>query len=326
VITPAAAARRRDYDPWRTFQANVGKYRTVEQPYLALLELGRKVSTLEADGVQTSKFTGRTREGPIADPPTEADKHIASWCARYGSLGLVPVLVRKIDLPERVEQGDPSTARRIKSVQYFRDGGEWKNEESCREFGSATSAEVERLVLKSALKETRAEWLSWSSHAYHERDHDYLRDFFPHSWAEGASFAPPKPSTSAFWDSYGEPVWEFRKPCGAFVSAVDAIGHGKGRGSKDQRARAFAFLRVLAETVAPSFRRNDRTGEVTEERVSPGLLASYALMFLMDLEVGRRCRRCGACGRYFVSNEHRARYCSPTCRNTAQSRRYRARK
>jgi hypothetical protein len=57
--------------------------------------------------------------------------------------------------------------------------------------------------------------------------------------------------------------------------------------------------------------------------ISPGLLSSYALMFLLDQVENRRALRCEVCVRYFVSDERRALYCSPRCRHTAQSRRYR---
>ena len=85
--------------------------------------------------------------------------------------------------------------------------------------------------------------------------------------------------------------------------------------------------RRLAESGAPRFELYPtRTVVLDEARVPASLLASYALMFLWDVVEGRRALRCKNCDHYFVSDEHHAAYCSKRCRNTEQSRRYRAKK
>ena len=81
--------------------------------------------------------------------------------------------------------------------------------------------------------------------------------------------------------------------------------------------RASLFLKDLAQNVA--------LDDVEDTRRSAGLLASHALMLLMDRTDGRRCLHCAKCDRYFVSNDRQARYCSPRCRNAAQSQRHRNR-
>jgi hypothetical protein len=90
--------------------------------------------------------------------------------------------------------------------------------------------------------------------------------------------------------------------------------------------QSYRALSALAQAAVPSFRFNPERNRVDEERVSAGLLASYALMFLWDRVDGRRALRCQNCDSHFISDEPRARYCSPRCRNTAQSRRYRSKK
>jgi len=87
------------------------------------------------------------------------------------------------------------------------------------------------------------------------------------------------------------------------------------------------MLRCLAESAALQFEfYPGRVRILDEERTPAGLLASFALMFLWDLRDGRRALRCKNCSLYFVSDEYRAAYCSIRCRNTAQSRQYRAKK
>ena len=329
VLAPAAGARRTAYDPWKTFRANLGQYRGVEQPYLALLELRRELEELKAaTGVRPTAPHGRTLDGPMVDPPTAADECIITYCRKHGLLGLVPVLMNRITLPGQVETGDDPRSRQIRWVHYFRDGGRWKTEVSHQTYTQTTAAEAKRVTAEIvAATPPTAMRLNLRSHAYDAHDLDDLRDFFPGLTGSLDPFMPSQPATAAFWETYGEPVWEFASHCEWFGAAVDALSDWSGtRGSRRAAARddAFALLRGVAQGVALSFRRDARSGTVTEEIVSPGLLASYAFMVLQDLRAGRRCRHCQTCQRYFVTNERRSRYCSPRCRNTAQSRRHRA--
>jgi len=132
----------------------------------------------------------------------------------------------------------------------------------------------------------------------------------------------PLPGTPKFFEVYGEPVhaiayWaeEFE----AVVSQLNTTQH-------DQRTmELLGYLAELAGAAAPTFRVR-RNGQVEEVRISAGLLASYALMVLWDFQAGRRIVPCHNCGRYLVSRDPRSGYCSVTCRNTAQSRRYREKK
>ena len=51
-VIPDPKAKPLRFDPWRTYRANLSKYRTVEQPYLSLLELKRSLDQeFEATGV-----------------------------------------------------------------------------------------------------------------------------------------------------------------------------------------------------------------------------------------------------------------------------------
>jgi hypothetical protein len=108
------------------------------------------------------------------------------------------------------------------------------------------------------------------------------------------------------------------------VDRVSGDGASEERFPKNfTRSVAIGILDRWAQACAVSFRVSEATGRSEEVRASAGLLASYALMFLWDHADGRRALRCENCSRYFVSNEVRAEYCSPRCRNTASVRRRR---
>jgi hypothetical protein len=177
--------------------------------------------------------------------------------------------------------------------------------------------------------------LNRGSHVYEQEPLDAIREFFPYLSRKnrGAPFYPPCPNQGAFWAEYGEPILKFTLWCRLFTRAVEHLSQWAGNPAADDLEwetvavdRSFRTLSGLAQSAAPSFSFNRARNTLDEPRESAGLLGSYALMFLWDRMEGRRALRCKACGRYFVSNEHRARYCCVGCRNTAQSRRSRAKK
>lgn len=92
MIQPVTGAKLTRYDPWAEFRRNAGKYRTVHQPYTALLNLARE------------------REASAA--PTQ--RLITSWCASHGLLGILPARCQSIRF-------------RIRPVGVHRKvGGEWQ--------------------------------------------------------------------------------------------------------------------------------------------------------------------------------------------------------
>jgi hypothetical protein len=149
------------------------------------------------------------------------------------------------------------------------------------------------------------------------------------AWTPTESFLPWRPLSRLFWSKYAEPVQYLADWCVVFTHSVDYLSGGRREATKNLTFlnAAHMVLRRLAESAAPHFELYPgRNVVLDEERTPAGLLASYALMFLWDLLEGRRALRCKNCDHYFVSDEYRAAYCSTRCRNTAQSKRYRAKK
>jgi len=326
VVVPADGAELQEYDPWEAFRANVGKYRTVEQPYTALLELHRHLKNTESENV---RFSRRSR-----GPQNDADHLILEWCNRHGLLGLLPVLSNSIRLPATIssdEHGEPT----LEKCHYFRDGGVWLERRFLREPLDAQAIEAEARQLTDERPKPGLTWFEWTSHTYEERALDHVRPFFSATPFSSLGkvrerIQPPCPHFPGFWECYTEPVWEFAYWCEMFALAVDHMSKWEAGGTNVERTLevvdSYWALDGLAQSVAPRFSFNPERNTLDEERVSAGLLGSYALMFLWDRVERRRALRCQNCHAYFVSDEARARYCTPRCRNTAQSRRYRSKK
>ncbi len=82
------------------------------------------------------------------------------------------------------------------------------------------------------------------------------------------------------------------------------------------------ILHALTRTVRPTLVSSD--GVLRQEWLSTSLLGTLAMMVLLDLTENRRILTCETCGEIYPTKAYQARYCSDTCKFTAQKRRYRA--
>lgn len=333
VVVPADGAEFVDFDPWQEFRANVGEYRTVEQPYVKLLELNRNLKDAESKGIRPSyiAFHPRYIAGPLRGSKTKADELILAWCNQHGLLGLVPVLSNSIHPPITIGPDLHNSAWLVTKRHHFRDGGRWTPSRSDTRHIDTTPKKAENAARKFADKGPKpgVTWFNWMNHVFEQKPLDYIEPFFRPVWKD-EPLNLPCPNTRKFWRCYGEPLQEFTLWCEMFALCVDHMSQWDVDKAKKEDAvhtvrQSFWALEGLAAGAAASFGFNHKTNTLDEKRVSAGLFASYALMFLWDWQAGRRALSCQACKRYFVSNETRARYCSPRCRNTAQKRRSRAR-
>ena len=323
TVVPCKDAELVKYDPWQAFRSNVGKYRTVTQPFNSLLELGRHLENEEKRDVRPSKINQQSALIPVLGPQNGADKLILDWCNEHGLLGLLPVLSTSIRLSEH--------------ASHIRSGGEWVTdniEEEIRHSTTLSRRKVERgeqdsltpSVDRSA--DSKITWLSWLFAEYEVTPLSDKGAFFG-AWNPTHTLTPWRPGSEMFWKVYGEPVHDFGEWCIVFTHCVNLLSLQSA-----ERADKAGFITVahrvltrLAESAAPVFEFHPTRRIVLDEvRTPAGLLASYALMFLWDLTDGRRGLRCARCDRYLVSDDPRAAYCSQRCRNTAQNRRYRAQK
>jgi hypothetical protein len=296
AIVPTPGAHLLEYDPWKPYRANVFGYRTVDRPYTPLLELWRYLDrSVDSDG--ESPDLAREIAAPSAWQGKPEDAVLA-WCQENGLLGIVPVIETSITLPP-VQLAEDPTAPWVQK-KYERVGGRWRSEDE----------PVTPLLAKFSSREVVFDRLQAGS------------SFFP----TGVEFIP-RPSTREFFRVYREPVEEFISFAAMFGLCVDRVcGLDERADHLPQRftqSVAHGVLDRWSQGCASSFRINEKTGRSQAVSLSAGLLASYALMFLWDHAEGRRALRCKNCCRYFISNDPRATYCSPKCRNTAQVRRHR---
>lgn len=349
VIVPAEDAERQEYDPWDGYRANAGKYRTVQQPYLGVMELHRQLKILKENSVLPSRLGFRYFVGPpMRGPQNSADQLILDWCNLYGLLGLVPVLSNSIRLPALIEHGSDEFSRKVTKRNHFRNGGIWFAGRTTTEVAATTAERAEENAFEIGRDpQPGVSWFNWTTNFYEEKALEHIRDFFlptpfgHRSEVQMKDILFPCPDTPEFWRTYGEPIHEFTHWCEMFTLSAGYLSKWKidkeelGIINRELQPSQYAAtltaqqshraLGGLAQSAAPAFQFDLLKDTLDEERVSAGLLASYALMFLWDRADGRRTVSCRNCQRYFVSDEYRARYCSPRCRNTAQSRRYRSR-
>ncbi len=319
VVVPASGARLSFYDPWASFRAHAGIYRTVSQPYLACLELARVLRDLDARGIRPTQFHGRNMTGRIVGPSTAADGRIVEWCNTHGHLGIVPVLSTSIRLDDVADRAESA----IQRTHYVRDVDRWHLDTASQFEWQSTREATDEHLRNSATKTTgTVTWFNFETRVHDARPLDTLRDYFSRRGAASDPVVPPRPLTDEFWHAYDEPVWEIGRYCHLFGQAVDYLTQWNDALPSDQQDPTVRRASMVLEDLA----RNVALNDVDNTRTSAGLLASYALMFLWDRTEGRRCLQCEHCNHYFVSNARQARYCTPRCRNVTQSRRHRAKK
>jgi len=300
IVFPATESQLVKFNPWSAFQRNEAARLTERQPYLALLELGKNVRE------------HRGKESQLA----------LDWCNENGLLGIIPAVAPQIFFAPSVEKElEPSSFFVARQWRYIRSGGIWGAEL----FEGASSENLQSAWEEARdldLAPPRSHTMGWGREHFHERR--FISTFFPLDSSLLSKSPPsppiPVPGSSKFFQVYGEPAHAIAFWAAEFEAAITALSQ------KDERTEpAFRFLAALASAADPAFRLR-KNGKIEEARVAAAPLASFALMVLWDLAEGRLIRSCKACGKYLVSRDARAGYCSVTCRNTAQSRRYRAKK
>lgn len=146
-------------------------------------------------------------------------------------------------------------------------------------------------------------------------------NFFPDvPQEEKDTYLYPIPLSDAFWHLYAESVEDFLAGAIVLAKAVDSISHNEG-GEGWYSDEGVSLLNNLVSSASMNVRPAGDT--YAQEWRTPSLLASYAVMALQDLTQQRRLLTCETCNKPFVTDAYQARYCSDTCRHTAQKRRYR---
>jgi hypothetical protein len=144
-------------------------------------------------------------------------------------------------------------------------------------------------------------------------------DHFPDvPYAERTTFPYPHPATKDFWNMYAEPVSEFVMAAWLLVNGLEGIKTPANRGAPAAGALRLAHL---ASYGVPYLAR-EHDGSYRQQWVAGSLLSSMAFMAMEDI-ARNLLHQCRTCRTFFLSEAYQAEYCSPTCRNTMQKRRYR---
>jgi hypothetical protein len=344
-----------EYDPWEQFHANARKYRTVSQPYVSLLQFAAQIRAIRGLGLLSSDERAELPETPeerfsqSPDPQLETEL-VLKWCGEYGLLGLLPTLYQSVDFMPTVEAGQFGSQFQSRQWHFENFSGAWRKHMTVQDASTKSeatkSANLEafayppaatrRILSSSPTTEPEfAESLVPAGQYFATRPKVIGGDapiplpvlvgnqpklYFGESTAEVRA-------SLDFEFHYGEPLPEIIETClsfeaeaAGFCTLPDEYGPEDAFYAIDA---SLGFFVGLAQSAGQAFRVDPKTLQVREERVSAGLLSSYALMLLWDRGDNRRVKQCEVCGAYFVSDDYRASYCQPRCRNTAQARRYR---
>lgn len=322
----------------------------------------RGIGLLSSDERADLPETPEERFSQSPDPQLETEL-ILKWCGEYGLLGLLPSLYRSVEFAPAVVEyeremvaGELDVARfSCERWRYENFSGAWRRYmvwQGGLPSALCTEPEAQEISMEEAfLNPPRAFRQTRSSFPTIEPE-PVTSDvptgkYFP-TRPEAMNGDQPVPlpllvsnqpklysgertaeitGCLDFELHYGEPLVEISETCLDFeAEAVDFSTLQDEDGPESAFYKMdfpLGFFAGLAQSAGQAFRLHPKTLQVREERVSAGLLSSYALMMLWDRGDNRRVKQCEVCGAYFMSDDYRACYCQPRCRNTAQARRYR---
>jgi hypothetical protein len=311
-ISPVPGSSCTRYDAWEPYWLAVSQRRTVRPPYLSLLELVRH---MRFSGVRSPYL-----------PTPESETLILDWVREWGLLGILPAVCESLTLPAP-RQADGSYEYR----RFVRRAGVWG--QTCGQWAERGGHTGDRTPPGALSEPPGAVLWRWEKYDFtFEPLEQSVLDYLPATAYSGVGrndLSIPRPCSESFWREYAEPICNFTRWAVRFCEAVEIAGNygGPDLASKKELSsvnEALYFLEGLSQSIGTSAAFETGTSHLRRSMVSPSLLASFAEMALRDLENDRRARRCATCEAFFVSDDVRAQYCSPRCRNTMQRRRQRS--
>lgn len=343
-ICPAPGSELEQYDPWEAHKGN----EPAGAPYESLLNLAAEIKLRPMIGeISAGLMTG---VGFPFGLEQDGEARVLEWCNEHGLLGLLLQEAVMISLAPRWETLTrfPDGERTDDVVPilrtYVREGANW-NEQTQTRFGYGDDWESAERSPGEVVKQ-RLIPSGWDTAAVIHRGLSLGRGrgMVARGWRReslGAVLAPffprvpssevdiyryPKPATKEFWAAYCEPVSDFALAVLGFGSAAEDLGRSnmdeaQGPTIIDGVETLCSFLEPTSPSISLS-----KDGILQQQWLSPSLLGAFAVMLLQDVAEGRRFLHCDVCRKLFVATAYQSRYCSSTCRHTAQKRRYRKKK
>ena len=226
-IAPSPAATLEEYNPWGAYPKRTRGTRILFPPYLALLELARRLQNLELEGED------RARSRPV--PEAEGILHeleaarrgpVMEFVKANGLLGILPIFGVAIRFP-LVPSGtirllpspyakwhitSPEPATLMKQEGYVRLGGEWTK----TDVRFIVRGDDRKNLPKAGVTLLRADCIGteeWPLSA--------LRSYFP---SLDPSRQCPHPGTQDFFRHYAESIDGIRELAMHFLEAVTDLG------------------------------------------------------------------------------------------------------
>lgn len=329
-IVPAEGAQLSQYDPWEAYRESASRRAAGASPYDSLLELVGAVSYVVDPGSRR------------ISPSVETESAILKWCAEHGLLGTLVHRVHAVTLAPRwaplTTESLDDGSRREDAIptqrQYLRTSTGWRERTSTSLRPAADAADRHgELVLAEDLPQrwpyphVLIQELHTTRSTEEPLSKTWARHFPEVPEAEGESAEYPMPLSDEFWQEYAEPLDAFIQAATALASAIKGLSHMKpfGEASEEDKREVIQgreTLHALTSPVSPGLALLEEGG-LGMEWVSTSLLASLAMMALLDLSKLRRILECRSCGRLYITAAYQAKYCSDTCRIREQQRRYR---
>ena len=295
-IEPAAGARFERYDPIDEVAAQDsdcvdGLTRLAAKLRVIPMDDTKGISKRAAVRLIRTRFEGFDRDA------------VRSWCGQWGLLGLLHQSLVGAQLCSPT--GDPSLRRLI--TWSF---GRWLDLEE-----NVPDAEgFPETILLSGTMPGAPDAATPSAMIAYIKD---IKD----------SRSLPRMNSDAFWRSYREPVGEFLMVANQLRLALAPMPTKTQlrRAAKYATPVAIDVLNAWASRVSPAIRLQ-ASGELQLSWASPSLIGVVGHQAMTEVAAGTRLIVCKRCGNQVLSRRSKKAYCSETCRNTAETARYRAKK
>jgi len=332
-ICPAQNATLRVYDPWQLWD----RRRPVYEELFGLFE-GWNVNFHPSDdapwvGLKPT-LTGDTRLKVV---PEHKHNAIATWCARYGLLGLALHRITAVRLWPQWRDLQPHGVHQVQP-HYVRVGAQWKVQypDGYRKGAQAhEGSPVPRRHWDPRWSEPGVILEPVASAVLNDNDQALAAVFTNRPLSEWAHYFPrvpahrertyayPDPLSVEFWEQYCEPLQEFlgaimmlRRICEALLPRKDPRAKVPDEVVKERGRR---LLNDLLRGTSPVL---ERDGGAFQRTVRfPSLLAVLAGMIFEDIAHVKRCAT-PECPRTVATGTGRI-YCTESCRVSDTNRRFR---
>jgi hypothetical protein len=261
---------------------------------------------------------------------------VLDWCRRYGLIGIVPMQAHLTMCETAAEPDDFSflvgpiatSVSQRQSRRYSSDPSAGMDEENSRDhLFQMVDWLDERKSRKGGRNKVAKSLLRIPEQPYREM----VEDWFGSKADTDYGSLETQDGAELFWTAYREPIEFFAAVAWQFLDEVEVLhtpvkdwwNTPATRGAEDL-FHAIDYFDALSNSIDRHCERLTSAKELRDTRTTCSILAHFGDIAFEDSECGRRVYRCVNCGRISISQDSRARYCSPRCRKASVMRKYRS--